>query len=113
MNLPDNYPPLLAEIAQEVSQALAELAVVDAPRSEEIGLAVVERIRARFGGVSQYIPKGEAVDLAKRDWEMYAKFDGTNYAKLAIEYDLTERRVREIVKTCTEEDHRRRQIALL
>jgi Mor family transcriptional regulator len=113
MIFPENYPELLVDIAQEVARALTELGAVETAKGEEIGLQIAERIRARFGGIQHYIPKGDAVDIAKRDWEIYAKFDGTNSAELAIEYDLTDTRIRQIVKACKDEDQRRRQIALI
>jgi len=49
------------------------------------------RALAQFaGGRSFYIPKGEALDRALRDRELWERFDGSNVSELATWAHLTE-----------------------
>lgn len=108
-SLPSNYPPFLAALAATIARQLQELSGLDEAKSNEIAYQAAEAVRAQWGGVNTYIPKGDALDLSKRDWEIYAKCNYRNFAELALEYDLTEVRIRQIVKSCEAEEQRRRQ----
>ena len=49
------------------------------------------RALAQFaGGRSLYVPKGERLDRALRDREIWERHDGANVTELAREYHLTE-----------------------
>lgn len=108
---PPNYPPYLAAIAAIVAEELQKRLAIDAASANEIALMATERVRAEWGGAARYLPKGQAVDIDRRNWEMYAKFRGS-YEEIAREYKLTEQRVRQIIDECIEEERRRRQAPL-
>lgn len=110
--IPENYPAFLAELAAAIATELRECVAIEQADAETIGYKVAEHVRANWGGLSTYIPKGDALELDRRDWEIYAKFNGRNYGELALEYDLTEMRIRQIVKACQVEEMRRRQAPL-
>jgi len=73
--------------------------------SREIALKTVEVIRKDHGGTEIYVPKGMALTLISRDWQIWEEFDGTNYPALARKHQLTERRVRTIIARCREEEN--------
>lgn len=58
---------------------------------------VVTELSRYFGGRQYYLPKGQRLELAFRDREIYQKFNGRNYAELAMQFNLTHMRVRQIV----------------
>lgn len=110
--VPENYPPFLAELATAIALELRELYPLEEEAAAEIGFKVAEQVRGTLGGIPLYVPKGQAYELAKRDWAIYAKFRGDNYEELALEYNLTAMRIRQIVKACRAEEMRRRQVPL-
>jgi Mor family transcriptional regulator len=57
---------------------------------------LVEYLRVRLGAQRVYIPKPRSVD---RDAAIAREFDGTNAAELMQRYDLSRRRVYQIVET--------------
>lgn len=59
--------------------------------------AQLQHLMDERGGQSVYLAKGVAVHASERDRELCARFRGNNYRELALEYDLTEMRVRQIV----------------
>ncbi len=69
--------------------------------AREIGVDNVDAVLRTFGGQKPHIPMPEnfwdGLQRELRDREIRAKFRGDNYAELAIEYHLTERRVRQII----------------
>ena len=63
-----------------------------------IGLEAYKKLVQHFGGSYIYINKSYTVVRSERNAEICRKFDGSNYAKLATEYNLTENRIRSIVR---------------
>lgn len=112
--IPENYPPFLADLAAAIALELAEQHPFEPAAAEEIAFRVAEHVRANYGGLNMYVPKGDAFDLGKRDWQIYAEHTGRpgNLAELALKYDLSEMRIRQIVKACRTEEMRRRQAPL-
>lgn len=66
---------------------------------DRLGAEDTGKLTEAFSGRSLYIPLNcKALDRARRDAEIRARFDGGNEAELGRIYELTERRIREIVK---------------
>ena len=87
MQLPNSYPEVLCDLAVCIQQTLAQITTADPAVTP--ALVIVEGIRARFGGSLLYIPKGEKMDRAARDAEIFAAFTGRNHRELARRYGLT------------------------
>lgn len=69
----------------------------------ELGPEVLERLLRKMGGQKPHIPSPENfwgnLEREVRDQRIRDRFRGNNYAELALEHDLSERQVREIVKS--------------
>jgi Mor family transcriptional regulator len=110
----DDYPELLADLARAVHEQLLSTPdlQITYQRAGEIAMATAERVRINFGGINNYVPKGVSYMASVRDKEMYAKFNGSNYAALAREYNRTEMRVRQICGDMLIADRKARQKGL-
>ncbi len=53
---------------------------------------------ARFAGSCFYFPKNAVEKAGQRAVAIVAEFNGSNFRELALKYDLSENRVRQIVK---------------
>lgn len=113
LQLDADYPEILAAAANAAYAWLTENMKLDHQPAAEAAFAIAEAIRADVGGAYEYIPKGQTWMLSRRDREIYAKFRGDNYRRLAREYHLSEMRIRQIVERCRSEDIRSRQSSLL
>lgn len=84
----DDIPNLVAE---ELRQAqAADIPPIDLPRY------VADRIRLRIGGGYDYVRK-RTLSPDQRKSEIRQKFTGNNFTELARTYDLSVRRIRQIV----------------
>jgi len=84
----DGAPQLLADLADKLALALAKRGI--GPESAaEIGIEIADQMRADWGGQHIYFPQGAAIDITRRDMELWEKFNGHNHAALAREYDLS------------------------
>lgn len=63
-----------------------------------IGVEAYSKLVDAYGGTMIYIHKRDSFIRASRNEEIRRKFDGTNYKKLASEYNLTEVAIRRIVE---------------
>ncbi|OHC68616.1 MAG: hypothetical protein A3H93_09135 [Rhodocyclales bacterium RIFCSPLOWO2_02_FULL_63_24] len=102
---------LLEALADTVAAELVAAGIGD-EQAAEIGVKVMDRMRKDWGGDSFYFPKGCAIDIARRDLEIYEKFDGRNHTELGREYDLSVIHIYRIVKAVGAEMMKRRQPAL-
>ena len=66
--------------------------------ADVIGLEAYKKLVQHFGGSYLYINKPDTVVRSERNAEICRKFNGSNYAKLATEYNLTENRIRSIIR---------------
>lgn len=86
MQLPEAYPETLQDMAACLNE---QLQACHAPgEAAALALALVEALRARFGGSLIYFPKGEAFDRARRDRALLAAFDGRNHRDLARRFGI-------------------------
>lgn len=112
LEIDDEYPEVLAIIARTAFARLCERGHPEDVASAD-AFAVAESVRLELGGTAPYISKGMAWELTQRDREIYAKSRGSNYAALALEYGISEMRVRQIVQRCRAEHFRSLQPQLL
>ncbi|MDE6672768.1 MAG: DNA-binding protein [Ruminococcus sp.] len=66
--------------------------------AEIIGLDAYKKLVQHFGGSYLYINKPDTVIRSERNAEICRKFNGKNYSQLATEYNLTENRIRSIIR---------------
>ncbi|MDE5557863.1 MAG: DNA-binding protein [Ruminococcus sp.] len=66
--------------------------------ADVIGVEAYKKLVQHFGGSYIYIRKPDTVVRSERNAEICRKFNGSNYCQLAVEYQLTENRIRSIVK---------------
>lgn len=59
--------------------------------------AVALELAKFFGGRALYVPNGKHLRIALRDAEIYARADGTNADELARQFEISVRRVQQIV----------------
>ncbi|MDE6832796.1 MAG: DNA-binding protein [Ruminococcus sp.] len=63
-----------------------------------IGLEAYKKLVQHFGGSYIYVHKPDTLIRDERNAEIRRKFNGSNYCQLAMEYNLTENRIRSILK---------------
>jgi len=63
-----------------------------------VGMEKTIQLAKEFGGANIYFPKMDVVQRAVRDRVIKREFTGYNIRRLAIKYNLTESRIREIVQ---------------
>ncbi len=98
----------LLEIARVVQEQL-QTDGIPADQARKVALAAADQVRQNYGGTEVYIPKGLALVLSERDWQIWREFRNSNYDALAKQYDITPRHIRRIIERCREEDFLSRQ----
>ena len=95
----EKYPEILTDLRAKFEELLAR----DVPeKAGEISFRLTEIIRRDWSGQGVYIPKGQAYELSKRDFEIYQKFNGRNRHQLCREFDITEQWFYRIIKAVRE-----------
>ena len=64
--------------------------------AELVGIEVYKRLVKVYGGSFIYICKADTVTKAIRNDEICRRFNGYNHRELAIEYNLSEKTIRDI-----------------
>jgi len=105
-----DYPEVLANIHQVISQTITNIS--DADLRTHGPAKITNAIKAHFGGETIYIPKGYELEITARHREIYEKFNGKNHIALAHEYSLTTRQIYSIVRTIHKEEQALRQRSL-
>lgn len=108
------YPARLREVAERLFLQLVDEEEqppegARAQRLAEIALRQTERLSMELGGGNFYMHKGVSFRLTPRNREMCAKFTGNNYDVLALQYGLSDMRVRQIIGDWQVEQFARRQ----
>ena len=96
----------------DLRDAVAELLQAEGQAEEDalrLAFAVAEAIRAKWKGIQNYIPKGLAWELSKRDREIYRRYRGGNKIELCREYKISEQRLYQILAKVRAEEVARRQ----
>ncbi|MCB1765375.1 MAG: hypothetical protein KDJ22_04815 [Candidatus Competibacteraceae bacterium] len=95
MQIPEHYPPILADIAQLLRLRLN--GHFSADQADALALAQVEDLRTVFGGSLVYLPKGQDYERKTRDAALYQEFTGHNHLDLARRYKLTVTQIYDII----------------
>lgn len=106
-----NEREMLVDIAEQVEERLVAIGTEHA-EAQRLGWEVARRLNAFWGGGVLYICKGLAYEIARRDQEIYRRFNGENHDWLAKEYDLTVQHVYRIVKRVGAAERAKRQARL-
>lgn len=88
---------LLESLATTAAEVLQSEADMELEKATYIGRTIAYKFAKYEGGVQIYLPKGLVQKLSLRDAEIRSKFTGFNSAQLAIEYGLTDMRIRQII----------------
>ena len=94
----------LLEIAGIIQEQLPTYGI-SLENAREVALKTVDCVRKKHGGTDVYIPKGMALTLSKRDWQIWQEFDGSNQQELAKTHKITTRQVYRIIERCREEEN--------
>lgn len=65
--------------------------------AELIGLETYLKLVEFLGGCTIYIAKADKIESIMRNRKIKDEFNGSNYQELALKYNLSERRVRDII----------------
>jgi Mor family transcriptional regulator len=106
------YPEVLRDLIDRSTELIVEKIALPPATAREAAFIVTEVIRKDWSGSNLYLAKGLAHDIAQRDREMYAKFNGSNHGALAKEYGLTTRQVYDRLALVGEAEQKRRQPGL-
>lgn len=82
---------------------LDKLRIEDLPEEQKlianvIGIEDYKKLVKNFGGNCLYICKKETITKRLRNYEIISKFTGNNYRAIAMEYKMSERTIRQIIK---------------
>ena len=97
---------LLTDLADQAKHLLIEYGIKDEVATQ-VGHGLADHLAAHWGGETICFPKDCAFEFAKRDFDLWNDFDGSNHATLANKYEIGLRAVYKIIKKMRE-----RQIAL-
>lgn len=95
MQTPENYPTILADIAEVFASELAGLFPESA--TDALALCLTEALRREFGGALIYVPVGSEYQRGVRNSAILRDFDGTNHRELARRHHLT---LQSVYKIC-------------
>lgn len=118
LELSDDYPELLALIARSIDADLS-LAGVDPVLSASAAFNAAEAVRQAVGGAQIYVSQGIRWQANKRNIAVVEALsalpysDAGRYARVAVQFKLSERWVRNIEQSWLEEERSRRQLNLL
>ena len=96
MQLPEHYPPLLADIASVLYLRMSQQLAAD--QAEALARACTDDLHRAFPGCQMYIPKRDAVNRAERDAAIARDFNGRNHAELARRHRLTVTRIYSVLR---------------
>ncbi len=85
-------------VDMEKIESLEQLEDSNKELAKTIGLEAYKKLVQHYGGSYIYINKPDTVVRNERNEEICRKFNGSNYCQLATEYNLTENRIRSILK---------------
>ena len=98
---------LLADLVKHTTGVLHDLGI-DPEVAQQAANSLADHMASHWGGQVISWPKDSAYRLAGRELEILAKFNGTNYADLARQYDMHVRSVRRLINRA---NRRRRAMA--
>lgn len=106
-----NEREMLVDIAEQVEERLVAIGF-DHDEAQRLGWEVALHLNTFWGGGVLYICKGLHYEIARRDQEIFRRFNGENHDWLATTYDLTVQHVYRIVKRVGAAERAKRQASL-
>ncbi|GKX57633.1 hypothetical protein SOASR030_37450 [Leminorella grimontii] len=100
----DKWPRFLVDLVDVLAHELARL---DVSEAQLVAMKLAICISNYFGGRAVYLPTGEVLRAALRDYEIYAQFCGNNIDELIEKYGLTQSHIYDILRK-QRQLHRRR-----
>jgi Mor family transcriptional regulator len=92
------YPEILTDLGEHLAEKL-EGRGMGSEEASDLAFAVTEYLRRYWGGQEVYIPKAEHLEQASRDRLIYEHFAaGWSFIQLNREFNLTEQRIRQIIR---------------
>ena len=89
---------LIVDLEEQLVACLVSVSAVDRQAAKVAAKQVSQHISKHWGGQLLYIPKNHVGVLSERDKEIWAKFNGSNHAALAQQYDLSMQQIYAIVR---------------
>ena len=82
---------------------MANIRIEDIPEeyrdiAENLGMDSFLKLIRLCGGQTLYVPMMKTLEMEGRDREIRSLFNGGNYRSLAIQFRLSERQIRKIIK---------------
>lgn len=82
---------------------MANIRIEDIPEeyrdiAETLGMDSFLKLIRLCGGQTLYVPMMKTLEMEGRDREIRSLFNGGNYRSLAIQFRLSERQIRKIIK---------------
>ena len=108
VKISDILEQLVASIAEGYIAEFKDSAT-DARRRAELAIS---RIQAEAAGTAVYIAKGHLWFVGEKHRRIYRRFNGSNHAQLAREFDLTVRQIYAIVEMMRREKSEKQQLKL-
>ncbi|SQI34966.1 Uncharacterized conserved protein [Leminorella richardii] len=99
----DKWPRFLVDLVDVLAHELARL---DVSEAQLVAMKLAICISNYFGGRAVYLPTGEVLRAALRDYEIYADWEG-DIDKLIEKYGLTQSHIYDILRR-QRQLHRRR-----
>lgn len=92
------YPEILTDVGEHLAEKLEERGM-EPESASDLAFVVTELLRRYWGGQEVYIPKAEHLEQASRDLRIYEQFlAGWSFVQLNREFNLTEQRLRQIIR---------------
>jgi Mor family transcriptional regulator len=92
----EELPEIMQVIVEFMSEALIKDGL-DGKKACEMAYACCIAMMQAVGGDNIYIPKGVRLTYSRRDAEIYREFDYMSIKELQTKYDLTPRRIYQII----------------
>lgn len=102
------YPEFLADLSAQFTELLVSRGIARS-LAADLGREAADLVRARWGGIEVYVPKGRSFMLSQRDREIWEKWNGRNVVELCREYGLSEQRIYQILDAMREQEAAKRQ----
>ncbi len=92
------YPEILTDLGEHLAEKL-EARGMEPEQASDLAFVVTSLLRRYWGGQEVYIPKAEHLEQASRDQRIYEHFvAGWGFVQLNREFNLTEQRLRQIIR---------------
>jgi len=96
--MPVEYPEILTDLGEHMAEKLEERGI-KSDQASDLAFQITEFLRRYWGGQEIYIPKAEHLEQTSRNQRIYELFlAGWDFARLNREFNLTEQRIRQIIR---------------